>query len=170
MKKYLRYLHYVVKHRWFVFLACVKMGIIWRGLVHDLSKLSPKEFFPYARMFYGNIKPIRDETGYYKPYDTGNDEFEYAWLNHTRHNKHHFQYWVLPFDRDDNRVGCQKVFDIPEVFALEMICDWIGAGKAQKSKLKAIEWYRKNSGKLVLSEKTRVFIEKKLESIFKEKI
>jgi hypothetical protein len=166
MKKYLRYLHYVVKHRWFVFLACVKMGIIWRGLVHDLSKLSPKEFFPYARMFYGDNKPIRDSTGYYKPYDTGNEEFEYAWLNHTRHNKHHWQYWVLPFDKDDKSERHQKIFDIPEIYVKEMVCDWIGAGKAQKSKHNALEWFEANKEKLAFSSGTYGNIEKLLASLF----
>ena len=165
MKKYFLYFHYVVKHKWFVFLACVRQGLIWRGLVHDLSKFSPREFFPYARMFFGDRKPIRDSTGYYKPYDTGNLEFEYAWLNHTRHNKHHWQYWTLPHDRDDNN-GCEKVFDMPEIYALEMICDWIGAGKAQKSKNNAIGWYNANKHKIGLSEKTKVFIESTLSKLF----
>lgn len=166
MKEYFGYFWYVVKHKYFVFRACVKYGIIWRGLVHDLSKFLPSEFFPYARMFYGNRKPIRDKTGYYKPYDTGDDEFEYAWLKHTRRNKHHWQYWVLSHDEDDKSVRHQKVFDIPDKYIMEMICDWIGASFAQKTGYTAYDWYKVHRHKLGLSIRTRILIEKKLREIF----
>ena len=33
------------KHRWLVFKLSIKAGIPFRGLVHDLSKYSPVEFF-----------------------------------------------------------------------------------------------------------------------------
>ena len=35
----------VTKHRWVVFKLCCKVGQPWRGLVHDLSKYSPTEFW-----------------------------------------------------------------------------------------------------------------------------
>jgi len=167
MKEYFRYFDYVVKHKWYVFLACVEQGIPWRGLIHDLSKFTPSEFFPYARMFYGNTKPVRDATGYYKPYDTGNTEFEIAWLKHVSRNRHHWQYWILPYDKDDKTSDkYQKIFDMPEVYAKEMVCDWIGAGRAQKSKSNALEWYWAHKTKLDLSERTMGYIEKLLTKIF----
>ena len=74
MNKYFKYFHYIIRHKWFVFLECYKEGIIWRGITHDLSKFLPSEFFPYANHFYGeknsDIKKGRDESGYYKPTDT----------------------------------------------------------------------------------------------------
>ena len=38
MTRYDRYLWYVIRHKWFVGVECVKRGLWWRGLVHDLSK------------------------------------------------------------------------------------------------------------------------------------
>ena len=165
MKEYFRHIDYVARHKWFVFIECVKMGLFWQGLVHDLSKLSYSEFGPYSRMFHKNKKPKRETTGYYKPYDTGNEEFELAWLNHTRRNKHHWQYWVLTFDRDDH--GHEKIFDMPRRYALEMLADWIGAGKAQNSKYTTLEWYELHKHKLGLSNKTKKFIEETLNRIYK---
>jgi len=66
MKKYFEYLIYVLRHKWYVFIECCRVGIIWSGLTHDLSKFLPDEFIPYANYFYGNNKKKRDKTGYYK--------------------------------------------------------------------------------------------------------
>jgi hypothetical protein len=93
MKRHWEYLKYVVRHRWFVMLACFQHGLIWRGLVHDLSKFLPSEWFPYARFFYepnGTKKTRRDKSGYYKPTDTGDSAFDFAWLLHQKRNRHHW--------------------------------------------------------------------------------
>lgn len=99
---YLKYLWYVLKHKWFVMLECFKMGLIWQGLVHDNSKFLPDEFFSYANHFHGpkaqGIKTGRDKTGYYKPYDTGDAAFDTAWFLHQKRNKHHWQWWCMPID------------------------------------------------------------------------
>ena len=50
---YWKYLKAVLKHKWFVFIECRKLGIPWLGVIHDLSKFLPSEFIPYARYFYG---------------------------------------------------------------------------------------------------------------------
>lgn len=41
----------VLKHKWVVFKLCCKAGIPWRGLVHDLSKFSPTEFWESAKYY-----------------------------------------------------------------------------------------------------------------------
>ena len=82
MMVYFKYLSYVLRHRWFVFIECCKLGIPWRGLVHDLSKFIPSEFIPYARYFYGREDTIRrDKTGYYKPTDTGDKAFDLSLIH-----------------------------------------------------------------------------------------
>ena len=98
--KHLQYLSYVVRHKWHVGLACWSRGLYWRGLVHDLSKFWPDEFFPYCNHFHGRsgIKEGRDKTGYYKPSDTGDPEFDAAWVRHSKRNPHHWQYWAVPED------------------------------------------------------------------------
>src|SRR5690606_19659246 len=94
--KHLKYLCYVLRHKWYVFIECCKLGIPIRGLVHDLSKCRPSEWFPYVNHFH-NSNP-RDKTGYYRPYDTGDRSFDNALFLHLKRNKHHWQWWVLPTD------------------------------------------------------------------------
>ena len=35
----------ITTHKYYVFQACWKAGIVWQGITHDLSKYSPTEFF-----------------------------------------------------------------------------------------------------------------------------
>jgi hypothetical protein len=143
---------------------CFTFGLIWRGLMHDLSKFLPSEFIPYANHFYnkdGSKKEKRNKTGYYKPIDTGDEAFDFAWLLHQKRNRHHWQWWVLSEDE-----GNQKIFLMDTVSMYEMICDWIGAGKAQgfvspkNDRFKETrEWYNKNKNKMHLHEYTRDYIE-----------
>ena len=81
--KHLKYLKYVVIHKWYVMLQCFRFGIYWRGITHDISKFYPSEWFSYVNRFYGNNK----------------DEFSLAWLRHQNRNDHHWQWWILQEDR-----------------------------------------------------------------------
>ena len=116
MKKYWLHFKTVCKHKWVVFKECCACGIFWQGLVHDMSKFGFTEFVASARHFQGNRSPIdaeKEEVGYSK-----------AWLHHKSHNKHHWEYWT-DFDKDGNVVPVR----IPDRYIIEMVCDWIGAGK-----------------------------------------
>jgi hypothetical protein len=144
------------------------MGIIWRGIMHDLSKFLPGEFIPYARYFYGDKNDIsrgRDSTGYYQAGDTISDDFNFAWLLHQKRNRHHWQWWVLPMDD-----GTVKIFDMPIKYRKEMICDWVGAGKAQgkfspkNDKYRETRaWYHSAKYKMLLGHDTQEWIEKEIE-------
>lgn len=150
MNKYKKYLKYVLKHKYYVLIECYKHGILWQGIIHDLSKFRISEFFAYSN-YFDKYKP-RDKSGYYKPTDTGDVNFDIAWLKHTRRNPHHWQYWVL---LDDD--GTYKVFEMPLNIRKEMICDWIGAGKAQ-NKPDTKEWYLQNRHRMVLGKETREWV------------
>jgi len=159
MRAHLAYLRYVLRHKWFVFVECIKLGIPWRGLVHDWHKFLPGEWFPYVRFFYhpdGTPKQRRDETGYYKPTDTGDAAFDYAWLLHQKRGKHHWQWWVLPEDE-----GGIKVLPMPDKYRREMLADWRGAGRAQ-GKPDTRRWYEANKDKMQLHPETRAWIEEQL--------
>ena len=107
----------ICRHKKEVFKECKACGITWRGIVHDLSKFSPAEFVPSAKYFQGNRSPIEAEkeaVGYSN-----------AWLHHKSHNKHHWEYWC----DYDNNTGAVFPHKIPYVYVVEMVCDWIGAGK-----------------------------------------
>ncbi|MDE1866132.1 MAG: hypothetical protein KGI08_00275 [Thaumarchaeota archaeon] len=134
--------------------------------MHDISKFFPSEYVPYSNFFYGergsDIKKGRNETGYYKPTDTGDKAFDFSWLLHQKRNRHHWQWWVLP--EDDGGI---KVLPIQEPYLTEMICDWIGAGKAQghfspknDRYFETRKWYKQNGNKMQLSVESRKKIEK----------
>ena len=122
--KYLKYLKYVLRHKWFVLIACLKQGLYWQGLMHDISKFRPSEFFPYANHFYGGTNELKykkvaqTKGGYLKSEDSGDFSYDYAWLLHIHRNPHHWQHWILIQDEDDN-----KILEMPIKHLKEMICD-----------------------------------------------
>ena len=138
-------------------LECFKEGLYWRGIVHDLSKFRPSEFFPYMEHFHGKYaKAWRDKTGYYKPTDTGDSSFDRAWFFHQKRNDHHWQYWVLPEDIEGT-----KLLLMPDKVQREMVCDWKGAGRAQGTP-DVVAWWDKNGSKLQLHPETRKWVNLKL--------
>lgn len=103
----------VSKHKWVVFKLCVKAGIPYRGLVHDMSKFSPVEFWESAKYYQGNRSPIvacKKAKGYSE-----------AWLHHKGRNKHHPEYWHDPKSKVPLPI-------IPYEYVAEMICDTLAAG------------------------------------------
>jgi hypothetical protein len=137
------------------------MGIPLQGLIHDLSKLLPDEWFPYANHFYGPKPPKgMGDHGYCKPAQTGDDWFDLAWLKHQHRNPHHWQYWLL---RKDN--GSLLPLEMPTNIVWEMVCDWRGAGKAQgkTGPNECRDWYLANRHKMQLHESTRSLVERILE-------
>lgn len=110
---YWKYLKYVLKHKWFVFIECCKLGIPLRGLFHDLSKFLPSEFIPYARYFYGNYPEtltVYEKTYHWKMKTKAviKEDFDLAWLKHQKRNKHHWQYWLLVSDSSSKEFTLQE--------------------------------------------------------------
>jgi hypothetical protein len=159
MGRHWQYGKYLVRHKWFVFVAGSRLGIPFLAALHDNSKFRPDEWVPYARFFYesdGTKRTRRDSTGYYKPTDTGDAAFDLAWLLHQKRNRHHWQWWVLPEDE-----GGVKVLPMPDRYRREMLADWIGAGKAQGTP-DTLRWYTANRHKMNLHPETRAWIEAQL--------
>lgn len=112
LKNFFGHLNTVNKHRFKVFKLSIKAGIPLRGVLHDLSKYSPQEFFEGVKYYDGKVSPIKickKENGYSK-----------AWLHHKGRNKHHFEYWY-DFNTPD------KTPVIPYKYTAELICDNIAA-------------------------------------------
>ena len=61
ISRFFGHLHTVNRHRFKVFVHCVKAGIPGHGLRHDLSKYSPAEFIPGVRFFQGDRSPNEKE-------------------------------------------------------------------------------------------------------------
>jgi len=112
----LKHLKTITKHKFLVTKYCFKSGLYLQGLKHDLSKFGFVEFNGSAKFFQGTRSPINAEK----------EEFGYslAWQHHKGHNAHHWEYWV------DWKQGKQYMVRIPENYAYELVCDYIGAGKA----------------------------------------
>lgn len=76
----------ITHHKYLVMKNCFKVGLYRQGLLHDMSKYSPAEFWVGCRYFQGNRSPNnaeREEKGYSS-----------AWLHHKGRNKHHYEYWI----------------------------------------------------------------------------
>ena len=119
MIKAIKHFNLITKHKWQVFKLCVRAGIPWRGLVHDLSKYSPTEFIESVKFYVGDHSPIMEAkkaNGYSK-----------AWLHHKGRNKHHYEYWFDGKSPDKTPV-------IPYKYAVEMVCDTLAAGKTYLGK------------------------------------
>ena len=145
LRPHLRYGSYVARHKWFVFCAGLRTGApLWRLVIHDWSKLSPAEWTPYVRSFYGP-QPRSDAT---------KAAFDAAWLHHQHRNPHHWQHWVL---REDS--GAVKLLRMPDGLVREMVADWMGAGRAITGAWDVAEWYAKNREKIQMHAATREYVE-----------
>lgn len=124
----------VCKHKAVVYQECKACGIAWQGLIHDLSKFSRTEFAPSANFFQGTGSPIEKEKAA-KGYSV-------AWLNHKGRNKHHWEWWT-----DFGKNGEVIANKIPSRYVIEMICDWIGAGrvysKEKRTQAEPLNYYYK---------------------------
>lgn len=151
-----RYLVYVLRHKWFVFVASLRLGVpLRRAILHDWSKFLPSEWFPYVYHFYGPNPVQRDETGYYHAAGVGG-HFDRAWLLHQHRNDHHWQHWVLIQDE-----GPTRALEMPEVAIREMIADWVGAGMAQ-GRPNTLRWYQAHRHQMILAPNTRKRVEELL--------
>jgi hypothetical protein len=144
------WLHFktITKHKYEVFKLCCIAGIPWRGLLHDLSKYSIKEFYPGALNFQGDKSPIDAEKVKYG--------YSIAWQHHKGHNSHHWEYWTDFSKRTPYAIA------MPYKDAIELVCDWIGAGKVYNktlwSKEEPLKWFLTNSHKYILHPKIFDFL------------
>ena len=161
--KYFRYLKYLLRHKWYVLVWCFRYKLYWQGIIHDLSKFLPSEFFPYAEFFYGKDSTEESREVRYQNINYAKRYFQRAWQKHLMRNKHHWQNWINIQDE-----GTTVILEMPKKYIIEMFCDWIGAGRAQgyynpdKPKQEVQHWYKKNKNKIILHPNTRKEIEKLL--------
>lgn len=135
--KAFKHLKTIVKHKMWVGYYCFKLGIPWRGIKHDLSKFSPIEFFESVKYYQGDRSPIdacKEANGWSK-----------AWMHHKGRNDHHYEYWQDNFDNGGNPVM------MPYECAVELLCDYLGAGRAYSGKNFTYEgeyiWWKNKSSK-----------------------
>lgn len=109
----------ITYHKILVAKGCFQVGLYRQGLLHDMSKYSPTEFWVGVKYYQGTRSPNnaeREDIGYSS-----------AWLHHKGRNKHHYEYWIdysmqaLP--------GGMAPVPMPDRYIAEMIMDRIAASK-----------------------------------------
>ena len=149
MNKFFGHLKTVSTHKWWVFYYCCKAGIPFRGLIHDMSKFSPTEFIESVKYWSGTRSPIdacKEDKGISK-----------AWMHHKGRNKHHYEYYI------DNLDNGGTALEMPIKDCIELVCDYLGAGKAYYGKNftynKELDWWKDKSKKsLLMHPKTKKYI------------
>ncbi len=118
---------------------------------HDRSKYDKEEYDAYDRYFYGKDRSYAVVRNY-----------NLAWVHHIHNNPHHWQHWVLI--NDDEKEGL-KALDIPNSYIIEMICDWWSFSWTKGNLFEIFDWYDSHKNYMMLSEKTRRFVESYLGKI-----
>lgn len=108
----------ITYHKLLVMKGCFRLGLYWQGLMHDMSKYSPSEFFVGVKYYQGNRSPNnaeREAIGYSS-----------AWLHHKGRNKHHYEYWLDYSAAEGIGVVPAKM---PVRYVAEMFVDRVSASK-----------------------------------------
>ena len=156
--KYIKYFKTICTHKWYVFIECYKQGIIWQGVVHDLSKFSPSEFIASSYYYFGDRSDGVINAGIIEKYQE-------SWLHHKGRNKHHWEYWV----DWDSFTGDYILIHIPSKYLKEICADMIGASKAYNkgkyNKKEPLIYFKNNCQGWKIKTEDREFIANMLKEI-----
>lgn len=142
----------ITYHKYLVAKGCFKVGLYRQGILHDLSKYSPTEFWVGAKYYQGTRSPNnaeREDIGYSS-----------AWLHHKGRNRHHYEYWI-DYNSNGELVPCP----MPDKYLAELIMDRIAASKVYEGKnytdASALKYYqnRNSSENEYIHEDTKAQIE-----------
>lgn len=118
--------------------------------IHDDSKWTIHEFPGYARHFKGGGAP---------------DEFAAAWLHHIHFNPHHWQHWLFAdgFTPKGSNVE-NGVVQMPANYAVEMVADWMGAGRAYTGSWDMSDWLSEHIPKIKVHSRTAALLREILDA------
>ena len=146
------HLRTVGRHRRLVRHYCLRLGLVWQGLTHDLSKYSPTEFWRGVKYYQGWRSPNDQER-----LENG---VSLAWLHHKGRNKHHLEYWIDYAPNGDHAMAGMRM---PNRYVAEMVCDRIAASKNYKgtsyTDAAAWEYYEHSRDHYILHPETRKQLE-----------
>ena len=156
MKNLIKHLKIIHKHRKYVRKACFKMGLVWQGLTHDLSKYSSTE-----------LSMCKYYTGKGSPHQVAREVLGYSpsWIHHYHMNKHHFQFW---WDEDED--GKIIPMKMPYKYLVESFCDMLGASKAYnpdnwKPQMLLDYWEQRCIGKRIMHEASISFLDAQIKNL-----
>ena len=152
----------ITRHKIQVMKGRFKVGLYKQGLMHDLSKYSPSEFWVGVKYYQGNRSPNnaeREAIGYSS-----------AWLHHKGRNKHHYEYWI---DYSTKEIpGGMAPAPMPVKYVVEMLMDRIAACKiyngSSYTPKDPLVYYQKGKEKAPIHEDTKELLEKLLVMLAQE--
>ena len=108
----------ITKHKFWVswYLSKFIMNLIWRSIIHDLSKFKLDEAEGFAR----NLKKFKHTEYGTQAYRDLFKDIQPSVQAHYARNRHHPEHWL-------NGYQDMNVADL-----IEMICDWTAASKRVK--------------------------------------
>lgn len=114
-----KHLKTITYHKYLVMKGCFEVGLYKQGILHDISKYSPSEFWVGMKYYQGTRSPNnaeREDIGYSS-----------AWLHHKGRNKHHYEYWIDYSSK--NIPGGMTPVAMPDKYIAEMFIDRVAASK-----------------------------------------
>lgn len=145
----------ITKHKELVRQGCFKVGLYRQGLLHDLSKYMPSEFWVGAKYYQGTRSPNNAERE--------NIGYSSAWLHHKGRNKHHYEYWIDYSVHSVDGTHGMLPAPMPMKYIIEMLMDRIAASKIyNKEKYtdsSPMEYYNRGLEPAPLHPKTKAFLE-----------
>lgn len=143
-------------HKFHVAKYCFAAGLYKQGILHDISKFSPVEFVESVKYYQGDSSPIlaaKEDMGY-----------SLAWQHHKGRNLHHYEYWQDDFDHGGHPL------QMPFEYALELVCDYLGAGEAYMGDAFSFQaeydwWVDKKSKPIAMHPQTMLFVDAMLTQV-----
>lgn len=146
----------ITHHKNLVLVGCFKIGLYKQGLLHDMSKYAPSEFWRGCKYYQGTQSPNNAERK-----ATG---MSMAWLHHKGRNKHHMEYWIdyAGADTEGKHRGMTGM-KMPVRYVAEMFIDRVCASKNyQKDAYKddsPLIYYNRGKDAYLIHEDTRAMLE-----------
>lgn len=153
---YYKHFMNIMRHKADVFKKCWVNGLRREAITHDISKLLPSEFFPYAKWLYGNrgrrIADVVDKLDdkVQKEFEMTRKNFDIAVKKHYNRNKHHWNHWT---GRRFNQTMTDRALN-------ELLYDWQSVGERNGNTPQ--KYYLENYFQINLSNKNRWRLEEKL--------
>lgn len=143
--KLLRHLEYVKEAGKMIGLSAT------RYLLHDESKFHPIERHAFEAWYSGDI--------------SNPQAYDRAMLHHIHNNPHHYHYWIMPTGftpKGDHDNGC---LEMPRVYILEMMANWMAANKENRGDFDMTDWLRENLSKIQLHGRSMCYLLDKLREL-----
>lgn len=151
MNKIIGHFKTITTHKLMVMRECFKIGLYKQGLMHDMSKYGPAEFFAGCKYYTGTKSPHHKERAA--------NGYSAAWLHHKGRNKHHFEYWT---DYSQSGIGMEGT-KMPPNYVAEMMMDRIAASKVYNkgnyNEHMSLEYYEREKHAYMIHPETRALLE-----------